>query len=87
MIGEDWNKEYLNPIDFLPYIEKFKGHDIEEMISAIEDDYNGTPLTDNELLEGCIFNWLNTEELIDYLTERYGEEKFKYIRRSVTFIV
>lgn len=70
-------KETLDKIDFLPYIKKFKGKDFYLLVTAVEDDYNGTALTKNEFLEGFIFNWYSESELLDYLTERYPKE-FKY---------
>lgn len=76
MTGEDFNRSVLDTIDFLPYIEKYRGRDIWEMITELERKYNNTPLTNNIWLEGCLFNWLNESEVIDYLTERYSRDQF-----------
>ena len=76
MTGEDFNRSVLDTIDFLPYIEKYRGCDIWEMITELERKYNNTPLTNNIWLKGCLFNWLNESEVIDYLTERYSRDQF-----------
>lgn len=73
----DYEKEYaaqkeaLDKIDFLPYIEKYKGKKLWDLISAVEDDYDNTELTNNDVLEGCTFNWYSEDEIIDYLEKRY----------------
>lgn len=73
----DYEKEYavqketLDKIDFLPYIEKYKGKKFWDLVSAVEDDYDNTELSNNEVLEGCIFNWYAEDEIIDYLHKRY----------------
>ena len=73
----DYEKEYavqkeaLDKIDFLPYIEKYKGKRFWDLVSAVEDDYDNTELSNNEVLEGCIFNWYAEDEIIDYLQKRY----------------
>lgn len=76
--GVEINCQILDTIELLPYIERFKRKDLTELIHAIEDDYNNTELTNNEYLEGYIFNWLTVEEIIDYFQKRYPKE-FKVI--------
>lgn len=76
----DWDyaskvqKETLDKIDFLPYIEKYKGKKLRDLMSAVEDDYDDTELTNNEVLEGYTFNWFDESEIIDYLEKRYPGE-------------
>ena len=65
------NYKILDKIDFLPYIKKFKGQNIAELICAVETDYDSTVLTDNPCCEGYIFNQVSSDELIDYLKTRY----------------
>ena len=67
-------KGALDKIDFLPYIEKYKGKKFWDLVSAVEDDYNNTELTNNDVLEGWIFNWFCEDEIIDYLEKRYPNE-------------
>lgn len=71
-------EETLDKIDFLPYIEKYKGKEFWEMKTAVEDDYDYTELTNNDVLEGCTFNWYSEDEIIDYLQNRYPD-KFRVI--------
>ena len=61
----------LDQIDFEPYLEKFGGKTLDDLMEAVRDDYNNTDLSNTELLQGCIFNVCNDSELADYLEERY----------------
>lgn len=76
----DYEKEYavqkeaLDKIDFLPYIEKYKGKKFWDLVRAVEDDYDNTELSNNEVLEGCIFNWYAEDEIIYYLEKRYPDK-------------
>ena len=64
---------YLNQIDIEKYIKNCKSSKVEDLISAIERDYDDTEFTNNDFLEGCIFNRCNEEEFIEYLEKRYGK--------------
>lgn len=66
--------ETLDKIYFTPYIEKYKGKKFGDFISAIENDYDNTEITSNDILEGCIFNWLTEDEQVEYFEKRYGKE-------------
>jgi len=83
--GELENYNVLDQIDFEPYIEKYRGKEIYELMDILEDDFNNTPLvTNNEYLEGCLFNWINEVELIDYLESRYSTFR---IRESIKYYI
>ena len=82
--AEKVQKEALDKIDFLPYIEKYKGKKLWDLISAVEDDYDNTELTNNEVLEGCTFNWFDESEIIDYLEKRYPG---KFMAQEVSYNV
>lgn len=69
--GVEYNISALDNIDFLPYIQKYRGCVFSDLVFEVEHDYDHTELTDNEHLEGYILNWLTHEELIDYLQKRY----------------
>ena len=85
--GELENYIILEQIDFLPYIEKCKRKEVYELMDMMEDDFNNTPLVqDNKYLEGTLFNWINEVELIDYLTQRYPNQ-FNYIEQIRHIIV
>ena len=62
---------YLDQIDIEKYMKNCKSSKVGVLISAIERDYNDTEFTNNDFLEGCIFNRCNEEEFIEYLEKRY----------------
>ena len=66
---EKLNKEYLDTLDLNKYIAQSK--DIQTIIDAIENDYDESDNLPDEL-EGCIFNYLGTEDIAYYLADRYG---------------
>ena len=66
------NAKILDSIDFSPYFKYIKkGENVNEFFKAIENDFDNTELTDNNILEGYIFNWLDEFELIEYFENRY----------------
>ena len=64
---------YLDKIDIEKYMKNCTSSRISDLIYAIERDYDDTELTDNDFLEGFIFNYCNEEEFVEYLTRRFGE--------------
>lgn len=87
------NKEYdfqiatLDKIDFAKYFKEYEGVRFEDLMSLIEDDYNDTELSNNDVLEGYIFNLIEQEELIEYLKKRYKGrlQIYKYIYHTFKF--
>ena len=79
MSTDDYNKQmakqfkYLDQIDIEKYMRSCGSNKIGDLMSAIEEDYDNTDFTNNDFLEGFIFNWCNEEEFIEYLEKRYGE--------------
>lgn len=75
--------DYLDKIDFKPYIKKYE--DLDDLWYAVKNDYDNTPLSNNDFLQGCVFNRIGKFELSCYLLTRYGinyreEEIFIYRR-------
>ena len=66
--------EYLDKIDIEKYMLKCKSGSIRDLMNKIEDDYDGTELTFNDFLDGCIFNVCDENEFIRYLHKRYGKQ-------------
>ena len=64
---------YLDQIDIESYMRNCKSSKVGDLISAIERDYDDTDFTNNDFLEGYIFNRCNEEEFIEYLEKRYGK--------------
>ena len=56
---------YLDQIDIEKYMKNCKSSKVGDLISAIERDYDDTDFTNNDFLEGCIFNRCNEEEFIE----------------------
>ena len=75
----------LDTIDFLPYIQKHKGGKFLDLKFELEDKYDFTDFTDNDVMEGFIFNWLTDEELAEYLEKRYPND-FRY-REVITMYI
>lgn len=73
---EKLNKEYLDTLDLNKYIAQSK--DIQRIIDAIENDYDESDNLPDEL-EGCIFNYLGTEDIAYYLADRYGFHVYEQV--------
>ena len=73
------NIKILDSIDFTPYFKYIKyGDDVWNFFNAIENDFNNTELTNTDILEGDIFNWLSFSEMIEYFENRYPN-KFRIV--------
>lgn len=66
---EEYNYKFLDDnIDFLPYIEKYKGKKFIDMMIEIENEWSLKDIVKNDpVLEGFLFNWIGEGDLIDYL--------------------
>lgn len=84
---EETNYKFLdNNVDFLPYIEKYKGKKFIDMMIEIEKEWSDKDIVkNNPVLEGCLFNWIGEGDLIDYLKKRY-QKKFNYMEAVTTYI-
>ncbi len=76
------NIKILDSVDFSPYLEYIeKGKNVWTLIRIIENDFNNTELVNNDILDGCIFNWLSESEIIEYFEKRYPD---KFITMAYT---
>ena len=79
------NIKILDSIDFSPYFDYIeRGKSVWSFFDEIEKKFDNTELTNNDILEGCIFNWLGESELIEYFEKRYPDifkvvEVYSYI--------
>lgn len=64
---------YLDKIDIEKYMKHCTTGKVDDLISAIERDYNFTDFTNNDFLEGFIFNNCSEEEFVEYLEHRFGK--------------
>lgn len=67
--SEALQKSYLDQIDFMPYIKKYRS--LSDLRSAVERDYESSDLVKNDFLEGYLFNWFDDYDISMYLKERY----------------
>jgi len=66
--------EYLDKIDIEKYMLNCPSGSITDLMSSISYDYDDTELTNNDFLDGCIFNVCDEDEFIKYLQKRYGKQ-------------
>lgn len=66
--------EILDTIDFMPYIKLCDGSDIDILREKMSNEYNYTEITNNEFMQGCLFNVIGDDNLISYLINRYGAD-------------
>jgi hypothetical protein len=85
---EEANYKFLDDnVDFLPYIEKYKGKKFIDMIIEIETEWADKDIVQNHpALEGILFNWIGEEELANYLRNRYPKE-FDYVEVTTRYIL
>ena len=82
--GIEANYAALDKIDLEKYLTNRTVNRVDYIMDDIEHDYDNTELTNNEDLQGCIFNWLNEEEFSEYLKKRYGD-RFNYRETVITY--
>ena len=77
MTPEEYTMNFLDEIDFDPYFEEYD--DPYEIMNAIDTDYHKSPKIKKayDLFEDNVFNWLNTDEFIEYVNERY-KNKYRF---------
>lgn len=87
----DYNKimqiqySYLDKIDIEKYMKNCTSSRVSELMYAIERDYDYTELTDNDFLEGFIFNNCSEEEFIEYISRRFGKRLYVHEVSYYTF--
>lgn len=82
---EEYSYQFLDKIDFLPYIEKFKGKKFTDMMIEIEDEWDSKDIVQNDnVLEGFLFNYITENEFADYLKNRY--DNFGYYEVVTKYI-
>lgn len=70
------NLEILDEIDFIPYLQKCTN--INMIYELVQDNYNESELTKNDICEGLIFNWLDMYDFMNYLLDRYQSNLLIY---------
>ena len=64
------NLKMLDEIDFTKFFDETTVP-LYDLRRKIEDEYDNTKFSNNEVMEGCVFNWISDCELVEYLEKRY----------------
>lgn len=79
------NIKILDSIDFSPYFDYIeRGKSVLSFFDEIEKKFDNTEFTNNDILEGFLFNWMSESEMIEYFEKRYPDvfkvvEVYQYI--------
>lgn len=66
---EDYNRSILDRIPILPYIKL--GLDVSDIMDDLENDFSYL-VEDDPIMDGELFNFLDTEDVAFYLKNRYN---------------
>lgn len=79
MMWEEREKQYLDTLDLLPYLEKHQ--DIHIIMDRIEEKFAEKYPYIKE--EEYIFNNMDTLDFMDYLAKRYGIKFYEHITYTI----
>lgn len=79
--GAELNKRFLDTLDLECYLSQ--SGDVQETIDSIEQHYDGRDELPKEL-EGCVFNFLDTEDIAYYLADRYDKHVHEQVVHKYT---
>lgn len=65
---KDFNVMYLDTLDLSGYLPQ--SSDVQTIMTLIQEDYDNNDELPDEL-EGCVFNFLDAEDVAYYLANRY----------------
>ena len=74
--GFQINKEFLDTIDFIPFLEQYAK--LGDMMAAIEEYCYENEIELPSELKTEVFNYYDEEDFKDYLEKRYLEKTFFY---------
>lgn len=80
----DYTKSVLDTIDFTPWLDTYDYSDISDMMDAMDEKYSRYTESD-DILNGMLFRWMDENELVKYLKERYAD-KFD-VEEQVMYII
>ena len=81
--------EFLDLIDFKEICgsdAKIKIRDLQNQIehkALFEHDFLDFMIKNDNVFEGCVFNWMSEEEFAEYLQKRYHKEEMKYFEQEI----
>lgn len=68
--GVKETEKYLDGLNLKEEFKEFGGHDLSEFMEFLENKYGNSLAADLKFC-GFVFNWMSTEEFLDYLRKRY----------------
>lgn len=74
--GFQINKEFLDTIDFIPFLKQYGK--LGDMMGAIEEYCYENEIELPSELETEVFNYYDEEDFKDYLEKRYSKKAFFY---------
>ena len=79
--GLEINQRFLDRIDFTPYLESCAS--VSEVCQELIN-HNPIPIHDMPReLHGCMFNFMDEYQIVQYLEERYGD-KWRFQEELIT---
>lgn len=66
---EDYNRKILDTIDIRPYLRSYAN--VADIKDSLEEDFSWK-VADDAVMEGELFNFLDTEDFAFYLNKRYN---------------
>lgn len=71
---EEMKRQYeiLDQFDFIPYLESYTT--VEGLMFAFEYECDSSVLPPD--FQNCVFNYINTEDFVNYLANRYPQYNF-----------
>lgn len=67
----EFTEKILDNIDLSQYLREYNDKPLFIIMDILGDKYDFTDVTNNDVCEGLLFNWMNEVEFEDYLYERY----------------
>ena len=77
---EDRTQENIKMLDEINFDEFFQEatENVHDLMNRVEDRYDHTKFSDNDVMQGYVFNWIDQYDLCEYLKNRYPEKFTSY---------
>ena len=77
---EDRTQENIKMLDKINFDEFFReaSENVLDLMNRVEDRYDHTKFSDNDVMQGYVFNWIGQDDFCEYLKNRYPERFHSY---------